>query len=123
VLADNKPQVRTAATEALDSIAPETGLESLLPHVAEALKPEGPILRQALLLWLAQRLKLDTKVTKEGVAQLLKPVILCLNDRSGGEPPSPFSLSLSCPATSFSLLRCPKGSADQLSADCSRCGL
>jgi hypothetical protein len=85
VLSDNKPQVRTAATEALDCIAPETGLESLLPHIAEALKPDGPILRKDLLLWLAQRFKVDTKVTKDGVSQLLKPVILCLNDRSGGQ--------------------------------------
>lgn len=83
VLSDNKPQVRTAATEALDSIVPETGMESLLPHIAEALKPEGPILRKDLLTWLGPKLKADSKVTKEGVSQLLKPLILCLNDRSG----------------------------------------
>ena len=83
VLSDNKPQVRTALTEALDASAPETGLESLLPHIGEALKPEGPILRKDLLTWLSFRFKADSKVTKEGVAQLLRPVIQCLNDRSG----------------------------------------
>lgn len=85
VLSDNKPQVRTAVTEALDAIAPETGLEALLPHIAETLKPEGPILRKDLLTWLAGRFKVDSKVTKEGVSQVLRPIILCLNDRSGGK--------------------------------------
>ena len=84
-MTDSKPQVRTAVLEALELILPETGLESLLPHIAESLKPEGQInLRKDLLTWLGPKLD-AAKVTKDGVLLLAKPLIICLNDRNGGK--------------------------------------
>ncbi|TPX49741.1 hypothetical protein SeLEV6574_g01287 [Synchytrium endobioticum] len=79
--ADNKAQVRSAATNTLDVIYNACKLETIVPSLGQSLMADQPLLRKDLLKWLADHLELS-KDAPPDVQSLVHPILLCLQDRN-----------------------------------------
>ncbi|TPX36658.1 hypothetical protein SmJEL517_g01345 [Synchytrium microbalum] len=79
--ADNKIQVRTAATSALNSISTACKLEPIIPSIGQALAADQPLLRKDLLKWLSDHLE-ASKDTLPDMHPLVHPILTCLQDRN-----------------------------------------
>ncbi len=79
-LADAKPQVRQAGLKALDKALLVCPLNGILAAIPTALAPDSPNLRRELMTWIASG---PLTGCKEELLDLVGPVTLCLQDRSG----------------------------------------
>lgn len=83
-LSDAKPQVRQAGLKALDKALLVCPLAGILGAVPAALTPDSPNLRRELMTWIAvSALNGSAVACKEELLELVGPVTLCLQDRSG----------------------------------------
>ncbi|ESO97492.1 hypothetical protein LOTGIDRAFT_228176 [Lottia gigantea] len=83
-MGDTKPQVRTAATNALNVWIDQTTLTPLVESEAlsDALKVENPNLRTELLSWLCEKLPTHRVLPTE-IRGCIPNVLACLEDRNG----------------------------------------
>ncbi|KAK6191581.1 hypothetical protein SNE40_003232 [Patella caerulea] len=83
-LADAKPQVRTAATNALNVWVEHTTLTPLVEceALSDSLKIENPNLRTELLSWLSEKLP-SHRILPTEIRQCIPHVLNCLEDRNG----------------------------------------
>jgi cytoskeleton-associated protein 5 len=84
VCADQKAMTRTAALNTLSAMAEASGtLDSLFPGLASACETTNPVLRAAVLGWVAEKFAADPPPSTSDLQPLATPVVNCLEDRNG----------------------------------------
>ncbi|KAJ1562829.1 Microtubule-associated protein, microtubule dynamics during spindle orientation [Nowakowskiella sp. JEL0078] len=80
-LSDQKPQVRSAAINALDKIYEAVGLDPMIPSLSQSLTPDQPLTRKDLTKWFSEKLQALQSPTAD-FSPLVHPTLLCLQDKS-----------------------------------------
>jgi cytoskeleton-associated protein 5 len=84
VCADQKAMTRAAALATLSAMAEASGgLDSLYPGLATSCETTNPVLRAAVLGWVAERFAADPPPSTSDLQPLASPVVHCLEDRNG----------------------------------------
>jgi cytoskeleton-associated protein 5 len=84
VCADQKAMTRTAALNTLSAMGEASGsLDSLFPGLASACETVNPVLRAAVLGWVAEKFTADPPPSTSDLQPLASPVVNCLEDRNG----------------------------------------
>jgi cytoskeleton-associated protein 5 len=84
VCADQKATTRTTALATLSAMAEASGgLDSLYGGLATSCETANPVLRAAVLGWLAEKFAADPPASTSDLQPLASPVVHCLEDRNG----------------------------------------
>jgi len=72
--------VRDITTATLDAWVAQSGLDSFVPYLPKAISVDNSVARKEVLAWLVKHQATFTKAAD--VKTLIKPVIVCLQDRT-----------------------------------------